>query len=331
MSENVTDPAASWGVVVANLGTPTAPERRPVARFLSQFLSDPRVVDLPRWLWLPLLQLVIIPLRASRSAAAYRKIWWNEGSPLMVLTERLTRKLASALTGACAVITGMRYGEPSIAAALSGLRDAGATEVVVLPLYPQYSGTTTESIHDAVESALRRLDWRPRMVRIDDYHRFPAWIEAVASSIGSFRKAHGTAERLIFSLHGIPQRYVQKGDPYEQHCRVSVAAIATAAGLEPHQWMLTFQSRVGREPWLQPYTDKTLAALAAEGVRWVQVICPGFSVDCLETLEEIAMQNRELFEQAGGHKLEYIPALNDSDAHVAVLQQLIDHHRSRES
>jgi len=331
MSENMTDPASSWGVLVANLGTPTAPKRRPVARFLSQFLSDPRVVDLPRWLWLPLLNLVIIPLRASRSAAAYRKIWWDEGSPLMVLTERLSRKLAAALAGTGAVVTGMRYGEPSIAAALSGLRDAGTTEVVVLPLYPQYSGTTTESIHDAVETALGRLDWRPRVVRIDDYHDFPAWIDAVARSIGDFRKLHGTAERLIFSLHGIPQRYVHQGDPYEQQCRASVAAIAAAAGLEPQQWMLTFQSRVGREPWLQPYTDKTLAALAAEGVRWVQVVCPGFAVDCLETLEEIAMQNRELFAHAGGHKLEYIPALNDSDAHVAVLRQLIDYQRSKES
>jgi ferrochelatase len=311
------------GVLLANLGTPESPDRKAVARFLREFLSDPRVVDLPRYLWLPLLNLVIIPLRAGRSAAAYREIWRAEGSPLLVLTERLSRKLAAALDGRARVEVGMRYGEPSIRTGLERLRAAGAEEVVIVPLYPQFSGTTTASIYDAVDEALDSLDWHPRRHPIDKYHEHPAWIEAVAASIQAFRAEHGSSEKLIFSLHGIPQRYVRQGDPYQQQCEASVGAVAAKLGLAGSEWLLTYQSRVGREPWLQPYTDVTLEELAASGVRHVQVVCPGFSVDCLETLEEIAMQNRELFEEAGGEKLEYIPALNDRDEHVRLFEQLV--------
>lgn len=311
------------GVLLANLGTPTAPERKPVARFLREFLSDPRVVDLPRYLWLPLLNLVIIPLRAGRSAAAYRQIWWPEGSPLLVLTERLGERLRAALAPQARVEVGMRYGEPSIRDGLERLRAAGVEEVVILPMYPQFSGTTTASIYDAVDIALESLDWYPRRQPIDKYHQHPAWIEAVAASIRAWRDAHGAADKLIFSLHGIPQRYVRQGDPYQQQCELSVNAVAQALGLRADQWLLTYQSRVGREPWLQPYTDLTLEELARSGVRHVQVLCPGFAVDCLETLEEIAEQNRERFEEAGGEKLEYIPALNDSDAHLRLYRQLV--------
>jgi ferrochelatase len=311
------------GVLLANLGTPTAPERKPVARFLREFLSDPRVVDLPRYLWLPLLNLVIIPLRAGRSAAAYRQIWWPEGSPLLVLTERLGERLRAALAPQARVEVGMRYGEPSIRDGLERLRAAGVEEVVILPMYPQFSGTTTASIYDAVDIALESLDWYPRRQPIDKYHQHPAWIEAVAASIRAWRDAHGAADKLIFSLHGIPQRYVRQGDPYQQQCELSVNAVAQALGLRADQWLLTYQSRVGREPWLQPYTDLTLEELARSGVRQVQVLCPGFAVDCLETLEEIAEQNRERFEEAGGEKLEYIPALNDSDAHLRLYRQLV--------
>ncbi len=311
------------GVLLANLGTPTAPERKPVARFLREFLSDPRVVDLPRYLWLPLLNLVIIPLRAGRSAAAYRQIWWPEGSPLLVLTERLGERLRAALAPQARVEVGMRYGAPSIRDGLERLRAAGVEEVVILPMYPQFSGTTTASIYDAVDIALESLDWYPRRQPIDKYHQHPAWIEAVAASIRAWRDVHGAAEKLIFSLHGIPQRYVRQGDPYQQQCELSVNAVAQALGLRADQWLLTYQSRVGREPWLQPYTDLTLEELARSGVRHVQVLCPGFAVDCLETLEEIAEQNRERFEEAGGEKLEYIPALNDSDAHLRLYRQLV--------
>jgi len=318
------------GVLIANLGTPDAPERKPVARFLREFLSDPRVVDLPRFLWLPLLNLVIIPLRAGRSAAAYREIWWPEGSPLLVLTERLAAGLRALVGERWPIEIGMRYREPSIRRGLEVLRDEGVSDLVVLPLYPQYSGTTTASIYDGVESALRDLNWQPRLHRIEKYHDHRAWIEAIADSIRAYRSEHGAAEKLIFSLHGIPQRYVRQGDPYQQQCEDSVHAVVRALGLADNEWLLTYQSRVGREPWLQPYTDITLEELARSGVRHVQVLCPGFAVDCLETLEEIAMQNRELFEEAGGEKLEYIPALNDSDAHARLLEQLAEEALSRQ-
>jgi len=318
------------GVLIANLGTPDAPERKPVARFLREFLSDPRVVDLPRLLWLPLLNLVIIPLRAGKSAAAYREIWWPEGSPLLVLTERLADRLRAMAAGRWKVAIGMRYREPAIRRGLKTLQDAGVDDVVVVPLYPQYSGTTTASIYDGVEAALRDLNWQPRLHRIEQYHDHPAWVEAVAESIRIFRSQHGKAEKLIFSLHGIPQRYVRQGDPYQQQCEESVQAVVRALGLAEDEWLLTYQSRVGREPWLQPYTDKTLEELARSGVRHVQVLCPGFAVDCLETLEEIAMQNRELFEEAGGDKLEYIPALNDSDSHARLMERLVQEALARQ-
>lgn len=312
------------GVLLANLGTPEAPERKPVARFLREFLSDPRVVDLPRWLWLPLLNLVIIPFRAGRSAEAYREIWWPEGSPLLVLTERLAAGLAQALPEQYRVEIGMRYGEPSIRRGLEKLRGAGVGELVVLPLYPQFSHTTTSSIYDAVDAALDEMGWHPAQHRIDDYHVDEQWTCALGQSIHAFREENGPAEKLLFSLHGIPERYVRQGDPYRDQCEAGVRAIAGKLGLRDDEWMLTFQSRVGREPWLQPYTDLTLEELAGSGVKTVQVVCPGFAVDCLETLEEIAMQNAEGFEEAGGEKLDYIPALNDSASHVAVLKGLIE-------
>lgn len=311
------------GVCVVNLGTPELPARKSVARFLREFLSDPRVIDLPRYLWLPLLNLVIIPLRAGRSAAAYRKIWLPEGSPLLVLTQRLVSRLAPMLDDIAMVVTGMRYGEPSIRNGLKQLRESGVEEVVILPLYPQYSKTTTASIYDAVDQGLAELDWRPRIQCVEHYYEHPLWIDAVASSIRDFRVTNGESEKLIFSLHGIPERYVTQGDPYRDHCEKSVQAIVAALGLGNDEWLLTYQSRVGREPWLQPYTDKTLIEMGSSGIRHVQVVCPGFAVDCLETLEEIGMQNREFFEQAGGEKLEYIPALNDSDAHARVMKALV--------
>lgn len=310
------------GVLLANLGTPAAPTRGPVARFLREFLSDPRVVDLPRALWLPLLYGVIVPIRAGRSAKAYREIWWEEGSPLLVLTERLAERLRGLFDDGTQVEVGMRYGEPSIRQGLERLREGGVDDVTVVPLYPQFSHTTTSSIFDAVDAALRKMNWRPAQRRIQDYHDHPGWVRAVADSILAFQADHGAPERLMFSLHGIPERYVRQGDPYRAQCERGVRAIAGRLGLADDEWLLTFQSRVGREPWLQPYTDLTLERLAAEGVRHVQVVCPGFAVDCLETLEEIAMQNRELFEEHGGETLEYVPALNDGAAHARLMWQL---------
>lgn len=315
--------AAQAGVLLFNLGTPKAPEPGAVAAYLREFLSDPRVVDLPRWLWLPLLYLAIVPLRSRRSAEAYRRIWRSDGSPLLVYSERLAARLREALGPGCAVTLAMRYGEPSIGKAVAALKQAGVERLTVLPLYPQYSDTTTASGYDAVDQAMQSLGWKPPQSRIRDYHEHPSWIRAIAASIRRHRDQHGPAERLLFSMHGIPQRYVAAGDPYQAQCERSAAAVARELGLKESEWMLCYQSRFGRAAWLQPYTDRTLEALARDGVKRVQVVCPGFAVDCLETLEEVAMQNRELFEAAGGESLEYIPALNDSDAHVRALLDLI--------
>jgi len=310
-------------VLLVNLGTPKAPDPGAVGRYLSEFLADPRVVDLPRWLWLPLLRLVIVPLRRRRSAEAYEKIWTPSGSPLLVGTRKLADRLQEALSGDYVIRPAMRYGEPNIREALESARAEGARSLLVLPLYPQYSGTTTESVFDAVTASLRDMRWSPGLRKVRQYHDVPGWARAVAESVRAFQARAGRPQKLLFSLHGIPQRYVANGDPYQAQCEQSVRDIAAELGLEESEWMLTYQSRVGREPWLQPYTDETLQRLAAEGVRTVQVVCPGFAVDCLETLEEIAMQNRDLFLQAGGERLDYVPALNDSEGHVAFLSELI--------
>jgi ferrochelatase len=311
------------GVLLVNLGTPESPTPKAVGTYLREFLSDPRVVDLPRWLWLPLLRLVIIPLRRHRSAEAYRKVWQPEGSPLLVRSRRLASRLAAELSGKAEVVLAMRYGCPCMTDALRQLRERGVQRVIVLPMYPQYSLTTTETVFDAVGRSLRALEWYPEVETIQDYHDNSQWLDAVAASIRQFQEQAGQPDKLVFSLHGIPQRYVNKGDPYQAQCQRSVAAIAARLGLDDERWMLTFQSRVGKEPWLQPYTDKTLEALPQQGVRHVQVVCPGFAVDCLETLEEIAMENRERFLECGGEKMEYIPALNESQEHVELLARLV--------
>ncbi len=316
-------PARKQGVLLFNLGTPDAPTRSAVARYLREFLSDERVVDLPRWFWLPLLNLVIVPLRAGRSARAYAKVWTKDGSPLLYFSEQLKQRLQETSNSSTVFALGMRYGRPSIQSAMEDLRAEGAESLTVLPMYPQFSYTTTATGYDAVEKALKDMGWQPRLNRIDDYHTDPRWIRAVAGSIRRYWDSHGKAERLLFSMHGIPQRYIEAGDPYQQQCENSVAALSEELGLDENDWLLTYQSRLGREPWLQPYTDMTLEALGEEGVKHVQVVCPGFAVDCLETLEEIAMENAEGFEEAGGEKLEYIPALNDSGAHADALLEII--------
>ena len=314
------------GVLAVNLGTPAAPTRRAVARYLREFLADPRVVDLPRWLWLPLLYGVIVPLRAPRSAEAYRKIWGDDGSPLLTGSQALVDALDTALGDEAHCVLAMRYGAPSIRAGLDQLRAAGCQELMILPLYPQYSRTTSESVFDGVSTALAEMKWSPPRTDVRDYHDQPEWLDAVADSIRAFRAEHGEAERLMFSLHGIPARYDTAGDPYAGQCCSSTVAIAERLGMEQPAWYLAFQSRVGREPWLQPYTDQTLEAWAREGIRHVQVVCPGFAVDCIETLEEIAMENRDDFIAAGGERLDYIPCLNDAPQHVNALVAVIRSH-----
>lgn len=311
------------GVLLVNLGTPETPESTDVGRFLTEFLSDPRVVDLPRWFWLPLLKLVIIPLRKGRTATAYKKIWMAGGSPLQIYSEALTHGLARQLGDGVKVCLAMRYGNLDIKNGLGLMQQAGVEELVILPLYPQYSVTTTESVFDAVSAALAELDWSPDLHRVKQYYDRPGWVHSIASSVRNYRLQHGKAEKLLFSMHGLPKRLVDAGDPYEQQCQQSVAAVTEILKMHKES-VLTYQSRVGREPWLQPYTDKVIRELAESGVKHIQVISPGFSVDCLETLEEISMRYRDLFIASGGEKLEYIPALNDSEAHISLLHSIVE-------
>jgi len=311
------------GVLLVNLGTPESSEKSAVGRFLTEFLSDPRVVDLPRWFWIPLLKLVIIPLRSGRTAAAYKEIWMEDGSPLMVYSRALCDGLNKQLGDRVQVKLAMRYGTPGIAQGLAALRDDGVKNLIVLPLYPQYSVTSTASVIDAVEKSLDEMKWDPETQFVNQYHDRPGWVHSIANSIRNFSLRHGSAEKVLFSMHGIPQRLVEAGDPYEKQCRESVEAVAEVLKMT-EECQLSYQSRVGREPWLQPYTDEVITELAKSGVKHIQVISPGFSVDCLETLEEIAIRYRELFIEAGGERFEYIPALNDSDAHVNLLGSIID-------
>ncbi len=299
-------------LVLVNLGTPEAPTPEAVRRYLLEFLSDRRVVQIPPLLWQPLLRAVVLPRRSPVVAEKYAQIWMQGGSPLAVHTRRLAAAVQQRLPGVH-VVHAMRYGSPSLAATLDGLHRQGHAQVLVLPLYPQYSTTTTASVGDVVARAAGAI----RMV--EDYHRDPGWLEAVAASIRAHWAAHGRGERLLFSFHGIPQRVVDGGDPYAAQCEASTNAIAAALGIGRDEVLLTYQSRFGRERWLQPYTLPTLQALARAGVREIDIACPGFAVDCLETLEEIAMQNAEAFRAAGGQALRYIACLNDAPAHADAL------------
>lgn len=315
------------GVLLTNLGTPDAPTPQALRRYLAQFLSDPRVIELPKILWKPILHGIVLRTRPKRSAAAYAKIWTSEGSPLLVITRRLAARLQAALTetlpGPVAVEVAMRYGAPSIGEAMEKLRAAGARRLLVFPLYPQYSATTTASTLDAVCGRLGRWRWQPEIRTVNGYHDDSGYIEALAGRVRAHWEKHGRGERLIFSFHGIPRRYFLAGDPYHCFCHKTARLAAQALQLDEDEWQVTFQSRFGKAPWLRPYTDVTLKALARSGVRDVDVICPGFAADCLETLEEIAEQNREWFAQAGGRELRYIPALNDDAAHIGALAALV--------
>jgi ferrochelatase len=304
-------------VLLVNLGTPAAPTTAAVRRFLAQFLHDYRVVDASRWWWCPLLHFVILPLRSPRAAKNYASIWMPEGSPLMVYSQRLAEGVRAALPE-CEVELAMRYGEPSVAGAIAALRSKGVTRLVVLPLYPQYSTTTTASVVDAVGAA--RVD--VPLDTITDYHRDDAWLDAIAASVRVHWATHGRGEKLMLSCHGIPQRLVDRGDPYATQCEQTAQAVAARLGLDADAWLLTYQSRFGREKWLGPATIDTLEAWGKAGIRTVDVVCPGFATDCLETLEEIAVVNAEAFARTGG-TLRYIPALNDSPAHVEALAALV--------
>lgn len=317
---------ASTGVLLVNLGTPEAPTAKALRPYLAQFLSDPRVIDYPRWLWWLVLHGVILRIRPARSAHAYARIWTPQGSPLRTGSESLAARLQSELDQRLAapvqVALAMRYGEPSVARQIARLQHDGVRRLLVLPLYPQYSATSTGSVIDAVADAMTSLRWPPELRVVNDYHNDHAHIDALANSIRQWWSAHGRGDKLLLSFHGIPERYVRLGDPYHAQCLATAALLRERLGLSADEVIVSFQSRVGREQWLQPYTDATVRQLAGEGVRRLDVACPGFAVDCLETLEEIAMQNAAFFRAAGGAELRYIPALNDSADHVASLAAL---------
>lgn len=320
------------GVLLVNLGTPEAPTTAAVRRFLKPFLSDPRVVEYPRLLWWLILNGIILRIRPSRSARAYREIWTDEGSPLMLYSRKLADGIAAKLEAhapaAYSVELAMTYGEPSIASAIDKLQAAGARRLLVLPLYPQYSGTTTASVFDNVASKLGAMRWIPETRFINQYHDEPGYIAALAASIREYWQENSKGEHLLFSFHGVPQYTLAGGDPYHCQCQKTGRLVAEALGLHDDEWTLSFQSRVGREEWLRPYTDETVRELGGKGVRRLDVACPGFSTDCLETLEEIAMQNAEFFAEAGGEALHYVPALNARDDHVEFLSALLERHAS---
>jgi ferrochelatase len=320
----------STGVLVVNLGTPDAPTSGAVRRFLRQFLSDPRVVEYPRLIWWLILNLVILVIRPSRSAAAYRKVWTDRGSPLllhsMAITEKLRNQLTSSIETPVSVELGMTYGEPSIDSAIDKLLARGARRIVTLPLYPQYSGTTTASVFDVVVRKLGKLRWIPESRFINNYHDEAGYIDALAASIRESWEATGRGDKLLMSFHGVPESTLMNGDPYHCHCQKTARLLADELGLSDDDWLISFQSRVGREKWLAPYTDETVKGLGRLGLSRVDVICPGFSTDCLETLEEIAMQNAGFFSEAGGGSLHYIPSLNSRDDHVRFLTELLRKH-----
>jgi ferrochelatase len=284
------------------------------------------VVETPRPLWWLILNGVILTTRPQRSARAYASIWGADGSPLLSISRAQHVRLAAALGPDLKVELAMRYGQPSIPNALAALRRAGARRILVLPLYPQYSATTTASVFDAVTREMRGWRWLPEMRFINQYHDDPGYIAALADSVRAYQAMHGPSQRLVMSFHGLPQAYFDAGDPYYCHCQKTARLLAESLGLAPEDYAVTFQSRLGVKAWLQPYTDEYLQGLPAQGIRHVQVICPGFSVDCLETLEEVAMENREHFLAKGGESYDYIPCLNNGEGHIAFLQGLVQRH-----
>lgn len=318
------------GVLLVNLGTPAAPTASAVRRYLKQFLSDPRVVELPRPLWWLILNGYILRTRPARTAAAYRKVWTDRGSPLLLhcqdIAAGVAGQLSARLSGGVHVELAMSYGEPSIAAALDRLHQQYARRIVVLPLYPQYSNSTTGSVFADVSRSLARRRWVPELRFVNHYHDAGGYIAALAASIRDFRDREGAGQHLLFSFHGLPQRMLTDGDPYHCQCQKTVRLVAGALELDNSDWTLGFQSRVGREPWLQPYTDALLREWGEAKRGDIDVVCPGFAADCLETLEEIALQNAELYATAGGGRLRYIPALNARDDHVAFLSRLVEKH-----
>jgi protoporphyrin/coproporphyrin ferrochelatase len=313
---------AVTGVLLCNLGTPDAPTPAAVRRYLAEFLGDRRVVEIPRAAWLPILYGLILPLRSKKSAAKYATIWTPEGSPLKVWTERQAKRLQGWLGEQghrVRVLPAMRYGQPAMATQLDALAAAGANRILILSAYPQYSGTTTASIVDAVGDWARGCRNIPELRFVQRYHDDRGYILALAHRIERHWREHGRPDHLVMSFHGVPERTLHLGDPYHCECRKTARLLAEALQLEASQYTVTFQSRFGKAKWLEPYTEPTLQALARQGKQRVDVVCPGFIADCLETLEEIALEVRHAFLEAGGREFHYIPCLNDETEWIHAL------------
>jgi len=313
------------GVLLVNSGTPATLATRDVRAFLAGLLGDPRVVELPRWLWLPILHGIILRVRPRASAKKYAAIWTPQGSPLAIQSEALRLGLESALRErSMPVALAMLYtGGESVAQGVDRLRNAGVEEIIVVPMFPQYCGASTGAVFDQVSAALRALRHVPSMRFVSNYHDQPEFIEALAASVLDHRREAGTARHLLMSFHGIPELFVTRGDPYRAQCERTAALLAQKLGLASDAWSVSFQSRFGKAQWLQPYTSEVLAAMPKRGIDSVSVICPGFAADCLETLEEIGMENRDVFLGAGGRKYSYVPALNARADHVAALRAVV--------
>jgi ferrochelatase len=322
--------ASRSAIVLVNLGTPDAPTRSAVRRYLKEFLSDPRVVEIPRAVWWFILNLIILPFRSGQSAAKYAAIWTREGSPLKTHTAAQAQYLRGALGERghqdLNVAMAMRYGSPSLPEVLGKLKAEGAERILVLPAYPQYSGTTTGSIYDAVFQHYGSVRNIPELRFVRNYHDHEAYIRALQQSVLGHWEQHGRPDKLVLSFHGVPKRTLLLGDPYHCECLKTARLLAAALKLTPEQYVVTFQSRFGKAEWLQPYTAPTVAQLARDGVRRVDVICPGFISDCLETLEEISMEVRHDFEANGGKEFHYIPCLNESPAWIAGLAEIAEQH-----
>ena len=315
------------GVLLVNLGTPEAPTKKALRSYLGEFLSDTRVVEIPKLLWLLILHGIVLRIRPKRSAEIYKSIWTDRGSPLMFHTQdqclALGEKLKSDFGEQLNVRYAMRYGTPSIADVTQDMLENGVRRLLVLPLYPQYSGSTTGSTFDALSKEFKQRRWLPHLRFISSYHDFQPYIDALASKIEAYWFEYGRAEKLIFSFHGVPLHFLKQGDPYHCQCHATARLLAQKLGLQEHEYLTTFQSRFGKAEWLKPYTEQTLKALPGEGTKHVQVVCPGFSADCLETLEEIAIENRHYFLESGGERYDYIPAMNADEAHIDALAELL--------
>lgn len=311
------------GVLLTNLGSPARPVCPGLRDYLSEFLMDPRVIELPRFFRWILVRGIIVNFRSHKSAATYREIWTEQGSPLIVQSESLGSKVAELLGPEFQVEVAMRYGSPSIKDKIAVLHESGVRKIIVIPLYPQYSGSTNGSTFDAISKTLTKQRWIPSLNFVSDYYQRDDYISAIGDSIKLHWEANRRQQLLLMSFHGVPQKFSSRGDPYEAQCKDSAQRIADYLQLSDSEWRLVFQSRLGAEEWLQPYCDKTLMALPSEGITGVDIVCPGFSVDCLETLEEIEQENKEYFIEAGGQEYSYIPCLNDSDRQAALMSNIV--------